>query len=114
MNKSVYCDKCGYSFEIAATLSEIQKDDIVVQYFECPQCKARFHVCTTNTEMRRLIDRRGMIQHKIAEGRKNKIPAGIAQQLQHTLSKIIARQKKLMPRLKNLGEGILNDSDVTS
>ena len=107
MNKSVFCNNCGHNFEIAIKFSEIHKGDITVQYFECPQCKTKYHVCTTNTEMRRLIEQRVAIQNKIAE---KKIPVGTAQKLQHELDKIITKQKKLMPELKKRGEKILNEA----
>ncbi|MDE7225566.1 MAG: hypothetical protein K2N49_01710 [Ruminococcus sp.] len=74
MNKFVYCDKCGHNFDIS--LSEIHKGDIIVQYLECPACKAKYHVCTTDTEMRRLIKKRLTILDKIAESREKVVPAG--------------------------------------
>lgn len=116
MDKSVFCNKCGCDFKdfaITFRLREIHKGDITVQYFECPKCKTKYHICTTNIEMRGLIDLRVAIQNKIAEGLKSKIPSGTAQKLQHKLSKIIAQQKKLTPSLKKRGEEILNDSGAT-
>ncbi len=112
MNKIVVCDKCRRDFAINQNnCGEIHKGDITVQYFYCTECNAKYHICTTNTEMRKLISRRVAIQNKIAEGRVKLLPNGTAQKLQNELNKIIARQKKLMPILKKHGEKILNGDD---
>ena len=62
MNSSVTCDRCGHDFEITDNFGEIRRGDITVQYFRCPECKAKYHVLTTNPAMRKLIDRRSAIQ----------------------------------------------------
>ena len=108
MNK-VTCDKCGHDFIInQADFEEIRRGDIIVQYFRCTKCNAKYHVCTTNTEMRKLIKERLEIQNRIAGGRENALPVGTAYKLKHRLEKVIARQKQLMPDLKKRGEKILN------
>ncbi len=112
MNKIVVCDKCGRDFAINQNnCGEIHKGDITVQYFYCTECNAKYHICTTNTEMRKLISRRVAIQNKITEERVKLLPRGTVQKFQHELNKIIARQKKLMPILKEHGEKILNGDD---
>lgn len=110
MNNSVTCDRCGHDFEITDNFGEICKGDITVQYFYCTECRAKYHVLTTNPAMSKLIDRRSAIQNKISKGRKSMIPAGTAQKLQHELNRIIAQQKKLMPGLKKIGEKILDET----
>lgn len=110
MSKCV-CDKCGHEFVITQNnCSEIRKGDIIVQYFYCTECKAKYHVLTTNPAMRKLIEQRTAIQNKIAEGCKGVLPVGTAQKLQHELNRVIAQQKKLMPGLKQIGEKILDET----
>ncbi len=112
MNKSVLCDKCGHDFAINQdNCGEIHKGDITVQYFYCTECNAKYHICTTNTEMRKLISRRVAIQKKIAEGREKLLPNGTKQKIQNELNRIIARQIKLEAILKKSGEKILNGDD---
>lgn len=112
MNNNVTCDKCGHEFAInQANFEEICRGDIIVQYFRCTKCMTKYHVCTTNTEMRELIAKRLEIQDKIAAGSTRTLPVGTAQNLQHRLNKVIAKQKKLMPELKKRGERILNEEE---
>ncbi len=112
MNKCVICDKCGHEFAINQNnCGEIHKGDITVQYFYCTECNAKYHICTTNTEMRKLISRRVAIQNKITEDRVKLLPRGTVQKLQNEFNRILAKQKKLMPDLKKCGEKILNRDD---
>ncbi len=110
MNSSVTCDKCGRDFEITDNFGEIRRGDITVQYFYCIECKAKYHVLTTNPAMRKLIDRRSVIQNKISEGRKGVLSVGTVQKLQHELNRIISQQKKLRPGLKQIGKKILDET----
>ena len=113
MSKCV-CDKCGHDFIInQVDFEEIRKGDIIVRYFRCPACLEKYHICTTNPEMRKLIRQRTAIQDKIVSTRVIALPAGTVQELQHKLDRIITRQKKLMPDLKKRGEEILNCGDNT-
>lgn len=109
MNRNVICDKCGHEFAITLdNCGEIQKDDIIVQYFYCTECNNKYHVCTTTPKMRKLIDHRAEIQRRIAIRSKNGLPK-TAQKLQYELERIIVRQKELMPDLRKQGEEILNE-----
>ncbi len=109
MNKCV-CDKCGHKFAISrVNIEEIRRDDITVQYFSCPACLAKYHVCTTDPEMRRLIRKRIEIQNEIA----GSLSTRKSRRLKERLDKVIAQQMKLMPDLKKRGEEILNGGDNT-
>ena len=110
MSKYVTYDKCGHYFEITDNFGEIRKGDIAVQYFQCTECKAKYHVLTSDSAIRKLIERRIAIQNKISEKRKDVLPAGTAQKLQHELNRIITQQKKLRPGLKQIGERILDET----
>ncbi|MDE7365707.1 MAG: hypothetical protein K2N27_12675 [Ruminococcus sp.] len=106
----VICDKCGNDFAInQSDFEEIRRGDITVQYFRCPACLAKYHICTTNFEMRRLIRKRVEIQNDIASSPN----ARKSRRLKDRLDKIIAQQKKVFPELKKLGEEILNGDDST-
>ncbi len=111
MNKCV-CDKCGHDFAVnLVNYEKIRRGDIIVQYFSCPECLARYHVCTTDSVMRRLIRKRLEIQAEIAGGRVKPMSARKAHRLQNKLNKVIAQQDKLFPELKKCGEKILKESE---
>ncbi len=108
MNRNVTCNKCGHDFAITLdNCGVISKGDIIVQYFYCTECNSKYHICTTNPEMRKLIERRATVQRRIAILNKNGLSAKTAQELQ--LERIIARQKELMPDLRKQGKEILNE-----
>ncbi len=109
MDKIVICDKCGHDFAIIDNFGEISEDGITVKYFYCPECGAKYHILTTNYEMRKLIDKRVAIQNKIAKMRENQCPLVTAQKLEKELNKLISRQKKIMPGLKKRGEEMLKE-----
>ncbi len=111
MNKCV-CDKCGHEFAVnLVNCEKIRRGDIIVQYFSCPECLAKYHVCTTDSKMRKLIKQRLDIQNKIAEGHISPMKAGKAHNLQQRLNRILDKQKELMPKLKKRGEKILKESE---
>lgn len=104
------CDKCGHEFSVSrVSIEEIRSDDIMVQYFHCPACLAKYHVCTTDPEMRQLIRKRLEIQNEIS----GSLSARKSRRLKEKLDKVIAQQMKLMPDLKKCGEEILNGGDST-
>ncbi len=116
MNKNitcnVTCDKCGHDFAVnQEDFEKIRRGNIIVQYFRCPACLRKYHVCTTDPKMRQLIRKRLEIQNDIAGGRMNPMSVRKAHKLQGKLDKVTAQQNKLSPKLKRLGEEILNGGD---
>lgn len=104
------CDKCGHEFEVSrVNIEEIRRGDITVQYFRCPACLAKYHICTTDSVMRRLIRKRLEIQNEIAVSPS----ARKSHRLKDRLDKVITQQNKLSPELKKIGVEILNGGDNT-
>ena len=63
---NIQCNKCGKWFALAGSLCGVaEADDLTVQYFSCPACGEKYHVLTLNSEMRKLIEERKVIQAKI-------------------------------------------------
>lgn len=111
MTNNVTCDKCGHNFAVnQANIEKIRRGEIEVQYFHCPACLAKYHVCTINPKMCRFIEKRTEIQNEIAGSDS----ARKARRLKKKLDKIIAKQKKLRSELKRRGERILNEIDSKS
>lgn len=110
METNCVCDKCSHEFSVSrVSIEEIRRGDITVQYFRCPACFAKYHVCTTDPTMRQLIRKRVEIQNSIAGSPS----ARKSHRLKDRLDKVIAQQNRLFPELKKLGEEILNGGDST-
>jgi len=107
MNKTI-CNKCGYEFYIS-DLSTIAKDDLLVKYFACPACGEKYHVFTSDSKMRELVEQRQAIQTKIRIGHAHKFRKQELQKYAQKLAKINREQKKIMPQLEKLGEEILRE-----
>ena len=62
MNKAaiIRCDACGYTFKYSRIKVKKQKvrDDIEQTYFLCPKCGKKYVVLTTDTVIRKLIQKR--------------------------------------------------------
>lgn len=59
MNR-IKCDNCGFTFDLSKAKLRKQKlkDDIEQTSFICPKCKKKYVVITTNTVIRKLIQKR--------------------------------------------------------
>ena len=100
MDKTTSCNKCGQEFTIDEhRFGTIREGDFVVQYFSCPACGERYHVFTSDKEMRELVGRRKAVQAQIRMGHAKKFN-------RKTLRKY--EQEKMMPALKATGEKILH------
>ena len=68
MNETTLCNKCGREFTIDAhRFGSIREGDFVVQYFSCPACGERYHVFTSDKEMRELVGQ-GRWKELLAKG----------------------------------------------
>lgn len=83
----VICDKCKKEFKIKR-IKVLRKYDFAVQYFECPYCNKKYHVLTTDSELRKNI--------------KNDKENNIALTNEH---------KKEFDKLRPIGEKILKNFD---
>lgn len=108
MNEVAICSECGGEFIPDKSLfGEIQKDDLVVQYFTCPNCGKRYHVFTSDSEMRALIERRREVQMKIRAAFAKKFREKVIREYERELVQIKQKQESRLPRLKRLGEEII-------
>lgn len=108
MNEVSVCNKCKAEFiPDMSLLGEIQKDDLVVQYFTCPNCGERYHVFTSDSEMRALIEKRRAVQMKIRAAFSKKFREKVIQGYERELDQIKKKQESMWPRLKKQGEEII-------
>lgn len=109
MDKTTSCNKCGQEFTIDEhRFGTIREGDFVVQYLSCPACGERYHVFTSDTEMRELVGRRTAVQAQIRMGHAKKFNRKTLRKYEQELERIKRKQEKMMPTLKAIGEKILH------
>lgn len=109
MNETTICNKCGQEFTIDEhRFGTIREGDFVVQYLSCPACGERYHVFTSDTEMRELVGRRMAVQAQIHMGHAKKFNRKTLRKYAQELERIKRKQEKMMPTLKAIGEKILD------
>lgn len=109
MNETTICNKCGQEFTIDEhRFGTIREGDFVVQYLSCPACGERYHVFTSDTEMRDLVGRRTAVQAQIRMGHAKKFNRKTLRKYAQELERIKRKQEKMMPTLKAIGEKILH------
>ena len=86
----------------------IQEGDFVVQYLSCPICGKRYHVFTSDKEMRELVGRRKVVQAQIRMGHAKKFNRKTLRKYEQELERIKRKQEKMMPQLKAIGVKILH------
>lgn len=109
MNKTTICNKCGQEFTVdERRFGTIKEGDIVVQYLSCPACGERYHIFTSDKEMRELVGRRKAVQAQIRMGHAKKFNRKTLREYAQELERIKRKQEKIMPKLKAIGEKILH------
>ncbi len=109
MNETITCNKCGQEFMLDRhRFGSIHEGDFVVQYFACPACGERYHVFTSDKEMRELVGRRKAVQAQIRMGHAKKFNRKTLRKYEQELERIKRKQEKRMPTLKATGEKILH------
>jgi acetyl-CoA carboxylase beta subunit len=112
---TIDCNKCGYSFDLEdARCGTIEKGDLLVQYFCCPNCRKKYHAFTSDARMRALVEQRKAVQLKIRAAFTKKFRKKTIQEYERELDRIKQQQKKLLPGLKAAGEKILRQAENTS
>ena len=109
MNDTSICNKCGQEFAVDEhRFGTIKEGDFVVQYLSCPACGARYHVFTSDKEMRKLVGRSKAVQAQICMGHTTKFNRKTLRKYAQELERIKRKQEKMMPALKATGEKILH------
>lgn len=109
MNETITCNKCGQEFMLDRhRFGSIHEGDFVVQYFACPACGERYHVFTSDKEMRELVGQRKAVQAQIRMGFAKKFNRKTLRKYEQELERIKRKQEKMMPTLKATGEKILH------
>ena len=112
---NVQCNKCSKWFALDGSLYGVaEADGLTVQYFSCPACGEKYHVLTLNSEMRKLIEERRVIQAKIRAAHTKKFRKKTIKGYIKDLDGIKVKQEKLFQELKPLGEAILHPCEAPS
>ena len=107
-DKSVVCNRCGQRFALTVSCSGTVRDgDLEVQYFSCPACGAKYHILTTDSTMRELIERRKAVLLKLKAARAKRFRERVFQKYLREHEQIKKVQEKIFPELKAQGEKLL-------
>lgn len=86
---TIDCNKCGYSFDLEdARCGTIEKGDLLVQYFCCPNCRKKYHAFTSDARMRALVEQRKAVQLKIRAAFTKKFRKKTIQEYERKLDRI--------------------------
>ena len=108
MNDTATCNKCGHEFTADVhCFGTIKQGDFVVQYLSCPACGERYHVFTSDKEMRELVGQRKAVQAQIRMGHAKKFNRQTLRKYAQEMERIKRKQEKMAPALKAVGEKIL-------
>lgn len=76
-------------------------------YFSCPACGAKYHILTTDSTMRELIERRKAVLLKLKAARAKRFRERVFQKYLREHEQIKKVQEKIFPELKAQGEKLL-------
>ena len=106
------CNKCGQQFAVDdSRLGSIRDGDLEVQDFSCPACGTKYHILTTNSTMRSLIERRKAVQLKIKAARAKRFKESTFKKYLREYEQIKKEQEKIFPELKAQGEKLLREGE---
>lgn len=111
-DKPIDCNKCGQQFTVDdSRMGSLRDGDLEVQYFSCPACGAKYHILTTNSTMRSLIERRKAVQLKIKAARAKRFKESTFKKYLREYEQIKKEQEKIFPELKAQGENLLHEGE---
>lgn len=114
MNHNLICDSCKTEFNVDdEKLLKVTEGDIEVQYFECPECKRKYIVITTNEKMRDLVQKRSLLTAQIRLARAKRFRTSTINGYLKKYQKLKEEQLRLSTELAPIGQKILfgeNDS----
>lgn len=114
LDKPIDCNKCGQQFTMDdSRLGSLWSGDLEVQYFSCPACGTKYHILTTNSKMRDLIERRKAVQLKIKAAHAKKFQECTFKKYLREYEQIKKEQEDLLPELRARGEKLLAEIGET-
>lgn len=106
---NIICDKCGRTFALdISCFGTVQKDDLIVQYFSCPNCGTKYQYLTSDKKMRELMERRKAIQKQVFAGHAKRFRRETLRKYEREIEQIKQEQQQITPTLKAAGEKILH------
>ena len=111
-DKPIDCNKCGQQFTVDdSRMGSLRDGDLEVQYFSCPACGAKYHILTTNSTMRSLIERRKAVQLKIKAAHAKRFKERTFKKYMREYNQIKKEQEDMMPALRATGEELLHGGE---
>ena len=93
------CTECKKIFDVEIMHDEL-KTDIHEIYFQCPKCKARYHVAYTNKAIRELNFEMQSVKVKLLKDKTN-------QQLFTKMQELMRKHKDMMDQLNNRQRAVI-------
>lgn len=107
----VICDNCQKQVDMNDTsvYGSFKSGEVVVQYFRCSHCGKKYHMLTTNAELRRLIDERKGLELKLRMAHVKHFKAKTIRRYIKEVGKLKNKQNELAEALKVVGIQLLNE-----
>lgn len=106
----IICDACQKQIDMndSSALGSFKAGDIVVQYLRCPHCGKKYHMLTTNSELRQMIDQRKTIELQLKMAHAKHMREKVIRRRLKELNKLKNKQTELADALKIIGTQLLN------
>lgn len=107
----IICDACQKQIDAndSSAYGHFKSGDIVVQYLRCPHCGKKYHVLTTNSELRQMIDERKAIELQLRMAQAKHFKAKTIRQYIKEFEKLKNKQLVLADALKVIGQQLLEE-----
>lgn len=107
----VICDNCQKQVDMNDTsvYGSFKSGEVVVQYLRCPHCGKKYHMLTTNAELRRLIDERKGLELQLRMAHVKHFKAKTIRRYIKEVDKLKNKQNELADALKVIGIQLLNE-----
>lgn len=103
----IYCDACGKQIETQGNIGKFKQGDLEVEYLRCNHCGKKFHIMTTNSELRALIAERKQIESDLKEAHDRRARAKVIRGHIKKLNKLKNKQLYLADGLRVIGTQLL-------
>lgn len=108
--KEVKCDKCGALVRLTSSIIRHTKtDDYDTVFLFCPTCGHKYHIMTTDSEMRASIQKRAKQEAAVAYAKSHNFTKKTIARLSNSLAATKRYQKEREDDLREIGRKILND-----
>lgn len=108
MLNKIKCEKCKFEFTLTNNnVFMIEEGEYQVTFFACPKCNAKYHVLTTDEDLRGLIEKRKKQENLVRMARTRQFTKKTTQKYLNELGEVKKKITKRAEDLKPKGDEIL-------